>query len=212
MSRPPGAALVPTHDARLPEAYASAKKALAECSEIDECKDWSDKAQALASYARQADDDTLHKLAIRIQVRAMRRMGELVKTFQSNGARTDLQPRAGGGPRSQREAAEEAGISKRQEKTAVRMANVPEAEFETAIESDDPPTVTKLAHMHRPAPPGFIKATNLIGAVDRFAEFCEENQPESVSSGVLDFEVSDLRARIAVIDGWLDRFIVNLGG
>ena len=79
----------------------------------------------------------------------LERMGELVKTFQSNGARTDLQPRAGGGPRSQRQAAEEAGISKRQEKTAVRIANVPEADFEAAVESDDPPTVTKLAHMAR---------------------------------------------------------------
>ncbi len=212
VSRPPGAALVPTHDARLPETYESAKQALAECSRIDECKDWADKSQALASYARQANDDALHKMAIRIQVRAMRRMGELVKTFQT-GPKGGRPSKNGTGTHtvSQRQAAEGAGVSKHQEVTAVRIANVPEPEFEAAMESDDPPTVTKLAHQQRPAPPGFINATKLMGAVRRFSEFCEEHPPESVSSGVLEYEVSDLRARIGVIDGWLDQFIVNLG-
>ena len=213
VSRPPGAALVPTHDARLPETYESAKQALAECSRIDECKDWADKSQALASYAKQVGDDTLHKFARRIQLRAMRRMGELIKTFRSNGGRPKktMDDAVPSFPGSQKEAAEQAGMSERQTKAAVRSSNVPEEDFEAAVESDDPPTMTKLAHMHRPAPPGFIKATNLIGAVRRFSEFCEENPPGSVSSGVLDFEVSDLRARISVIDGWLDQFIVNLG-
>ena len=40
--------------ARLPAAYEAASRAIAECERIDECKDWSDKAAALASYARQA--------------------------------------------------------------------------------------------------------------------------------------------------------------
>ena len=48
-------------NARLPEMYQSAKKALAECSRIDECADWANKAEALASYARQADDVSLRK-------------------------------------------------------------------------------------------------------------------------------------------------------
>lgn len=74
-------------NAQLPERYEAAKQALAECDHIDECKDWADKAAALGSYARQADDDTLHKTAIRIQTRAIRRCGELLKTFQTGPAR-----------------------------------------------------------------------------------------------------------------------------
>lgn len=74
--------------ARLPAVYESAKLALAECSRIDECKDWANKAEALASYARQADDDTLRKTADRIQARAIRRCGELLKEIKpSNGGR-----------------------------------------------------------------------------------------------------------------------------
>jgi AbiEi antitoxin C-terminal domain len=66
-------------NAKLPKIYESARVALAECSRIDECKDWADKAEALASYARQADDDSLRKTADRIQARAIRRCGELLK-------------------------------------------------------------------------------------------------------------------------------------
>jgi hypothetical protein len=41
------------------------------------------KAEALASYARQAEDDTLRKLADRIQARAVRRGGQIQKTFKN---------------------------------------------------------------------------------------------------------------------------------
>ncbi len=39
---------------------------------VDECQDWANKAEALASYAKMADDDALRKLADRIQARAAR--------------------------------------------------------------------------------------------------------------------------------------------
>ncbi len=55
----------PEHEptmARLPSSYEAAKRALAQCDAIDECKDWADKMAALASYARQAkDEDLLHR-------------------------------------------------------------------------------------------------------------------------------------------------------
>lgn len=58
----------------------------------------------------------LYQTGRRIQRRAVRRAGELFKAFRSPGARTD-QPRNGGGPRSQRDAAKAAGVSKDQELT-----------------------------------------------------------------------------------------------
>jgi hypothetical protein len=134
----------------LPVTYERAKVALAECDRVDECQDWANKAEALASYAKQAEDSTMRQFADRIQARAIRRCGELLKTFQSDGgrpAKTTVGTRESFGPRSQREAASEAGLSPHKELQAVRVSNIPEPVFESAVESENPPTVTKLAEM-----------------------------------------------------------------
>lgn len=218
----PNLPVLATKNAPLPEMYQAAQRALAECNRVDECKDWADKAQALASYARQADDDTLYKMARRIQGRAVRRAGELLKTFQadpqSNLRQNTNGPRGGGAPTStQRAAAEAAGMSKDQEVTAVRVANVPEPDFEAAVESEEPPTVTKLADMGKQTaepPPsareGFYEATHTMGALRRFAEKCNANAPELVARGLLDHELEEARRLVHQVDAWLDRFIVNL--
>ena len=75
-----------------------------------------------------ADDDTMHKLAIRIQSRAIRRSGQLLKEYQADPVNNLKQHRGVGGDTSvtQRQAAEEAGMSKDQEVTESRVANVPE--------------------------------------------------------------------------------------
>jgi len=208
--------------ARLPQTYEAAKVALSNCASIDECKDWSDRAEALASYAKQADDDSLRIMADRIQARAVRRCGELLKQVDGRGGD---QSKKGGAPLfARREAASQAGMSRDQQRTAVRVANVPEPTFEAAVESPAPPTVTKLADMGRqrrePTPPpptwtppeGFQEATKLLGRVRDFARFCAAHDPALVAGGVMPGEASDLRQQVSTIDGWLDRFVVSLKG
>ena len=64
--------------------------------------------------------------------------------FKRPGARID-QPRPGGEARSQKEAAEDAGLSKRQKDKAVSVAKVPEGQFEEMVEGDDPKTASQIA-------------------------------------------------------------------
>ena len=101
----------------------------------------------LASYAKQAQDDGLRKMADRIQARAIRRCGELLQQIQTSiGARTDLEPQDGAVPKLTRtQAAHDAGLSERQRKTAIRVSRIPDPEFEAAVEAAEPPTVTALA-------------------------------------------------------------------
>jgi hypothetical protein len=205
-------ALISADRARLPQTYEAARAALSECSRIDECQDWADKAEALASYAKQADDDTLRKLADRIQARAVRRAGKLLEVFKQQGARNDRLPDGAVRKFTQTEAAERAGMSERQRVTAVRVANVPEEVFEAAVEGPRPPTVTKLADMGRAPRPNFKQATHLLGSVRRFAEFCSDHNPHEVAQGVLPSEARELREQVSTIDNWLDRFVTNLEG
>jgi hypothetical protein len=82
----------------------------------------------------------LRTMADRIQARAIRRCGELLRAIKDGqGARTD---KLGGGaaPKlSRAQAAREAGLSRDQKRDALRVANVPGEEFEAAVESEDPP-------------------------------------------------------------------------
>lgn len=133
----------------MPVNYETAKLALLECQQIDECKDWADKAEALASYFAQRDDEIVLNFLKRIKGRSIRQCGILlkeieVKKFKGN---QHTEVRDGTGPHqiTREKLASEAGLSERQQKTAVRVANIPEEEFDQLIEQDKPPTLTKLA-------------------------------------------------------------------
>jgi hypothetical protein len=183
-------------NAPLSATYEAAKTALAQCSNIDECQDWADKAEAMASYARQAADETLRKLADRIQERAVRRLGELLKQYDGRG---NNQHGDGGVP-TQKEAAEAAGVSERQRKTAVRVANVPDAVFETAVESGAPPTVTQLADIGKQTKPTRQidpDALAALSAINKFADFSSKNNPQFVASAVGPSLVQKMRQKVS---------------
>lgn len=130
--------------ARLPEIYERSKITLAECERVDQCQEWANKFEALASYARQAGDEELRQMADRIQARAIRRCGELLREIESQRG-GDRRSMGACPPIGRVRAADEAGLSEHQRKTALRVANVSSDEFEGAVESANPPTVTKLA-------------------------------------------------------------------
>jgi hypothetical protein len=140
---------IDTTKARLPVSYEQAKVALASCERIDECRDWANKAEALATYAKMADDDTLRQTADRIRARAVRRMGELLKQIDGSTRNKDISAPIGkeGALLTQKEVAENAGISEHQRKQAVRVANVPAEQFEQVVEAEKAATVTTLAGM-----------------------------------------------------------------
>ena len=151
----------------LPVTYSAAKAAIAKCAKIDECKDWADKAAALAVYARIAKDETLENDARRIRARAVRRQGELLKEIKpAKGANQNI--RGSAPPKVTRKSvAEAAGLSEDQQKTALRVANVPEEQFEQQVESSKPPTVHALAEQGTRARPPATAEPPPAG-VDRF--------------------------------------------
>lgn len=103
-------------------------------------------AGTVLKVADKAEDHTLRKMADRIQARAIRRCGELLREIKpSKGGRPP--EKLGGTPPlvSRAQAAKDAGLSSDQRKQALRVANVPSEDFEAAIESNAPPTITALA-------------------------------------------------------------------
>ena len=215
------ATLPPMADARLPASYESAVIAITKASQIDECQQWSDKAMALASYARQSRDSRLHDMAIRIQARATRRCGELLALVPpSPGGRPSKTQDASDLSLTRESVATDAGMSERQRKTALRVAAVPKNDFERQVESPTPPTVTKLAEQGKKTrplvdlggidPDDYKSATQAQDALNRFAQFCKTHDPVRVAGAYQTHERKSLRAAVATVDAWLDRFIVSL--
>jgi hypothetical protein len=110
--------------ANLPQIYQEAREKLTRAATIDECADMQAKAEAFASYYRQAKDKTFFYLAQRIRLRAIRRCGEL---YMEQGLTI-----------------REAGAPARVVSEAKKLAAVPKKVFEKAIEKSPPPSLSQL--------------------------------------------------------------------
>jgi hypothetical protein len=213
-------------NARIPQTYANAKSALSACVSLDECKGWSDKAAALASYAKQAEDDEMMRMATRIRDRAIRRAGELLKQIEPKrgGDRKSLEYQSGDAPTliTRAQAASDAGMSRDQMHTALRLANIPADDFERQVESDEPPTVTALAKQGtKPAPkpvidlkgrdPGaFNRSMHFVALLQGYAKEIRNVDLDLILPGLVEKEADLVRAAIASIDAAHDRIITRI--
>lgn len=200
--------------ARLPARYEAARTAIAECERVDECKEWADKAAALASYAKQARDDSLRVMAVRIQARAERRAGELLKQIEPARGGDRGNSATGGRPpvgESRKAAADAAGLSEHQRKQALRLASVPADDFEREIESGSPPTITELAERgtrssgHAPA-----ADREALGSFEALVRLVSTTDPVSLAKGCSEDDSPRLREMVERLDKWCDRFVTNL--
>jgi hypothetical protein len=191
---------------QMPATYQRAKTALAECSTTDECKDWKDKALALAAYAKQANDDALLVMANRIKARAVHRAGELFNQIPpSTGHNLPNVEGRGASPFGREQAARDAGWSQDQRKQAQRIANIPRDDFERAVESDNPPTLTELAGRARKNPEAMRATSLLLGEAKQFAKFCETQDPTELVPALAEHEMAALLSHAQTIVEWLSK-------
>jgi hypothetical protein len=206
--------------ARLPVSYEAAQTALANCQQIDECKDWADKAAALASYAKQSQDESLMRMAQRIKARAVRRAGELLQQVEAAPNHHGNSSKAGDHPSSRKEAARDAGFSPHQQKQAVRIASVPQREFEAQVESPKPPTLTQLAQQGikpRPVmdlkgrdPREFNRAMHFVGDFEHYARELSKKNIISDCEILDPAERQRLRSAIDKIDAIHDQIMTRI--
>ena len=214
-------ATLPVADARLPRSYEAAKVALTECQDMDECLTWADKAAALASYAKQAKDEDLERMAQRIRARAIRRAGELLKQIEP--AATGPKPELKAPDRLQfgrSDAAREAGMTPHQQKQAIRIASVPEREFEEQVErAEKPATLSHLARQgiqRRDPPPQpqqwlqgrdpkmFNRALHFTALVTEYAAELAKSEASEILPHLDDGQRTKLRAALGRIDALHD--------
>jgi len=202
---------IDTSGARLPSTYNAARRAISQCASIDECKEWSDKAAALASYAKQAKDDQLEKMASRIRARATRRAGELLKQIEPGINRHTNSRGEGTRPSSRKQAAADAGLSEFQAKTAQRLANVPEDAFEDMVERGA--TVTEIAKagtqpVEQPRDRAAAKA--LVAAVHAYADKVTELDLDAAIGALSSVQKAELHMLISRLDTIHDKIATSI--
>lgn len=131
----------------VPVQYETAMAALAECREIDEAKIWSDKADALAAWAKIYHSDEADRQAKLLKLHAYRRMGELAKELRPSGREIVACPNFGHGKGAKSQATPgprsllmESGLSSSQADAAVRLSKIPGPQFENLISADKIPS------------------------------------------------------------------------
>jgi hypothetical protein len=109
-----------------------------------------------------------------------------------------------------KQAARDAGLDdNRAALLAVAKEITPEAQVAKVVAISSAKTAAKAKD--QVAATNVVEATHLIGAVDRFAEFCRANSPARITAGILQGEVAEVRVSIAVIRDWLGQLVAGLG-
>lgn len=167
--------------------YEAARAALQAAHDVDEVKDIRDKAQAIAAYAKQAQDTSMVLWASEIKVRAERRAGEMLADMPKiNGSR-------GAGKKVELPEGTplltDLGISKKQSSAWQKVAEIPEDKFEKAVAATKESGVVTTAAVLR-------TATKPKAAPRPAAQPKVEKQPA---------DVAKLKTRVAELEEVIER-------
>lgn len=184
----------------VPVEYERACQALAQCVTIDEAKYWSDKADALAAWAKIYRDDQTGRKAAALKLHAYRRMGQLAAELRPKKAKYGggLLP----GPRS---LLRENGLSQSHAIAARTLARMDKEPFDALIARPKIPTPTGV----RLNPANSELATWLQSA-HSFRTHCRAVNAKEITTLVEKDRLGTVGALVTEILEWLDEFEQHL--
>lgn len=180
----------------VPVEYETACKALEACCTLEEGKYWSDKADALAAWAKIYHDTKIERQAKILKLRAYARMGELAKELYpkpvylgnhrgSRGARTELMERA--------------SMSRYDATTAVRLAHVPP---EKRKELESLPKIPSPSMVVSSGCSGG-RAGEALRLLTLLASVCRTTSPGELKKYAAAFQASKLLENAEEVYDWL---------
>lgn len=189
----------------VPVQYEQAVQALAECSTLDDAKVWSDKADALAAWAKIYRDDTVDRQARALKLHAYRRMGLLAAELRPPSKPNQGRPGMAPGPMS---ALRDAGLNATAAREARHIAKLPPRVFTAAVERPKVPSPSRLYVVTRAERSKRSDAWIAMnaGGLASARSFCNNNDARQLARGLNSDEAAKAREMVRSISDWLDEF------
>lgn len=199
--------------------YDAMVSAIAECHRVDEVKDLANKAQALALYARQAQNVDAERKATAVRLRAERRAGELFRELErtppqeanSSGSNQHRSPATVAGEQSEyREALERTQTSERTAQRWQELATVPKDVFEKHLgEPLAIPTASKILADAKSVPTGPRMNDTSLWIWGRLRDFermrCVDVDANEIFDGMTDTMQADVRRILPSFLDWCEQ-------
>lgn len=184
----------------VPIEYETAVTALQTCLTLDETKYWSDKADALAAWARIYRNDDAGRKAKMLKLHAYRRMGSLAEELNPRRSTKEIGGRGsapGSGPRS---ALIANGLTIAQADAARILSKLPERRFNQLLRNPVAPTTAR--HQVRDITIWHQLQASAMSLRSR----CRANTPAQVVAAMTEVEKTNAKELIAELTEWLDEF------
>lgn len=188
----------------VPVVYEEAIKALAECLSLDDAKLWSDKADALAAWAKIYHDDKVDRQARALKLHAYRRMGQLAIELSP-------QKRKGGagnnGTSSIRAYGSQKmlmanGLNHAKATAATKLANMPQGKFDGLLKEKKPVSPTSVLTLR--SENRWVSFSYPVWA--GFLARCRNNDPREIATHVHTRDRESIRKSAIEMRDWLDEF------
>lgn len=194
----------------VPVVYEQAISALVACTQIDEAKTWSDKADALAAWARIYRNDEVGRNAARLKLHAYRRMGELARELRperrvagrvDNGKLTGQAPGAVALLKDQ-------GLNRNQATAASALAQLPREDFSRLTDRPRPPGIYAVHRLRASGSDAWkrFNGVDTSSAPAHFRSWSKANDARAIAAGLAPDERKRAREIARDCIEWLDAF------
>ena len=187
----------------MPVQYDNAVKALHECTTLDESKEFTNAAEALAVWAKMYQNNEALRQAKQLKLHAHRRMGELARELAPGKNKV-----GGGREPGPLAKLQEYGLSRHQADAASVLASLKKRDFNKLINQKSPPAPTSVAKRFRD--PGTTTQWKLLRQSQHNPFVCQafinNNTPASIARKLNKGEVQYARKLALELIDWLDEF------
>ena len=196
--------------ATVPVKYSAAVKALAACRNIDDAKYFSDKAEALAVWAKIYKNDEAKIEAQRLRLHAYRRMGILAREIRPGGAGSNPGRNRGRGP-GVMSVLKGVGLAPHQASASSAISKLSEKRFGEIMKSVPPPAPGSFSLKLSGVSDAWKALTGHNGStaytsMTGFRCFCRKSDPKKLAKSLSAGEVGKAREMITEIIEWADTF------